>query len=85
MAEKGRHLDLSSSASPTEAAKSVSNDAGEKKGKFLGVNFACCDVYSRIYINHDQSAYVGHCPRCAKRIEIRVGGDGSDSRFFTAY
>jgi len=82
MSENGRQLDLTSSDGRSEASKSASE---ERKGKFLGVHFVCCDVYSRIYLNHDLTAYAGNCPRCAKRIEIRVGGSGTDSRFFTAY
>jgi hypothetical protein len=79
MTDKGQHLDLTTgaeSASPPAAAGAASG------GKFLGVHFACCDVYSRVYPNRDQTAYVGHCPRCAKRVEFLVGAEGTDSRFF---
>ncbi len=81
MAEKGRQLDLTSL---TGSEKPSSSDAEERKGKFLGVHFACCDVYSRIYLSRDLTAYVGNCPRCAKRIQILVGSGGTNSRFFTA-
>jgi len=77
MPETGRHLDLTS-ATPQSAHEA------EAKNRFLGINFACCDVYSRIYPNRAQTAYVGHCPRCAKRIELQIGTEGTDSRFFTA-
>jgi len=78
MSEKGRQLDLTSA--------SVSQRSGRaKEGKrFLGVHFACCDVYTRIYPNHTQTAYVGNCPRCAKRIQLAIGTGGTNSRFFTA-
>ena len=82
MVEKGRQLDLTSSVGHNQASQP---DSSLAKGKFLGVQFACCDVYSRIYLNRDQSAYLGNCPRCAKRIQIQVGEGGTDSRFFTAY
>jgi len=49
---------------------------------FLGVVFKCCNVYSRIYLNKQQTAFVGWCPRCAKPIRIKVSPDGIDSRFF---
>lgn len=52
---------------------------------FVGIHFACCDVYSRIYLAADRAAYQGNCPRCAKPVLIRVGPGGTDSRFFTAY
>jgi hypothetical protein len=49
---------------------------------FLGVVFKCCKVYGRIYLNKQQTAFVGWCPRCAKPIRIKVSPDGTDSRFF---
>jgi hypothetical protein len=52
--------------------------------RFLGLHFACCDVYTRIYINREQTGYSGHCPRCARRVDFRIGPDGSTTRFFRA-
>jgi hypothetical protein len=77
MDEKGHHLDLSSDA-PTP------NSGGQRAKPFLGVHFTCCDVYSRVYPNRDGTAYVGHCPKCAKRVQFKVGPGGTDTRFFTA-
>ena len=51
---------------------------------FVGILFKCCNVYSRIYINKTRMAYVGYCPRCYKKAEIRISKDGTDSRFFAA-
>ncbi len=79
MEKKGKELDLTSPVGPKRGGTS-GHDSGEKK--FLGVHFVCCDVYSRIYLKHDKSAYVGHCPRCVKRVQFQVGSGGSDSRFF---
>ncbi len=76
MAEKGRQLDLTSSAEPPSVGQTSEN-------QFLGVHFVCCDVYSRVYANRERSAYVGHCPRCAKRVQFQVGAGGTDSRFFS--
>jgi len=53
--------------------------------RFVGIRFACCDVYTRVYVNQDETAYEGHCPRCMKRVRIRIGSGGTDHRFFTAY
>jgi len=54
-----------------------------KKGRpFVGVYWECCKVYSRISLNKKGSAYVGWCPRCAKRVQINVSPTGSKSRFF---
>ena len=80
MSDKGQHLDLSSGGEP-------GNPAGKppKGGQFLGVHFECCDIYSRVYPNRERTAYVGHCPRCAKRVEFKIGQGGTDSRFFRAH
>lgn len=78
MPEKGRQLDLTSAAGPQIAGQA------ENKNRFLGIHFTCCDVYSRVYPNCENTAYVGHCPRCAKPIRLQIGSGGTDSRFFTA-
>ena len=77
----GRLLDLSS---PAPTPSGVVGDVRGEATRFLGVHFACCDVYSRVYKNRMGTAYVGHCPRCAKRIEFAIGPGGTSSRFFTA-
>ena len=51
---------------------------------FVGMHFQCCRVYARIYLNAAGTAFVGWCPKCAKKAEIRVSADGSKSRFFAA-
>lgn len=76
--DKGTQLDLSSDGA-------VANPSTISHAKpFLGVHFTCCDVYARIYPNQEWSAYVGHCPRCARRIRIPIGPGGTKSRFFKA-
>ena len=58
-----------------------------KKGKraFIGVNFKCCKVYSRIYLNAKGDRFVGWCPRCLKKVEILVSKNGCRDRFFEAF
>jgi len=81
MPEKGKQLDLTSRTAPRDD----SEPEGDVSSRFLGVHFVCCDVYSRVYANRDQTAYVGHCPRCAKQVRFAIGQGGTDARFFKAY
>jgi hypothetical protein len=76
----GEHLDLSSDL-PREQPNRTS-DAGRRR--FIGVHFVCCDTYMRVYVNRDETAYEGNCPKCAKRVKLRIGPGGTDARFFTA-
>lgn len=55
-----------------------------KNKKFLGVRFATCNCYGRLYINDEGTAYVGHCPRCYTPYVVRIGAGGSDQRMFIA-
>ena len=75
----GEFLDLSSEPEPTGSSN------GTQKRRFVGIQFACCRIYSRIYINKAGTAYIGNCPKCMKRVEMKVGPGGTDKRFFTAY
>jgi hypothetical protein len=76
----GEHLDLSSE--PPENGGFPPKSGGRR---YLGVTFACCGVYARVYLNRDETAYVGYCPKCTRRIRLEIGPDGTDCRFFTAY
>jgi len=91
MSKKGHQLDLTSAAGSQSARK---NGADRKNGAvgqdraggpFLGIHFLCCDVYARVYANRQQTAYVGHCPRCAKQIQLQIGSGGTEARFFKVF
>jgi hypothetical protein len=76
----GERLDISSDVSKREG-----DNAREQAGRrFVGVHFICCDVYTRVYINRDQTAYEGNCPKCAKKFRLQIGPGGTDARFFSA-
>ena len=75
----GENLDLSSESE--EKARS------QKRAprRYVGVHFACCGVYDRIYVNCQATAYQGYCPKCSRRVQFRIGPGGTENRFFTAY
>jgi hypothetical protein len=51
--------------------------------KYLSVLFECCNIYRRIYLNREGTAYVGLCPKCGLRAHIVIDKDeGTDSRIF---
>jgi len=52
---------------------------------FLRVQFACCNVYQRIYRSADEKSYQGRCPRCGKPVKFVVGANGTSSRDFIVY
>lgn len=74
----GEQIDLTSQ--PPSSADSAASGAR----RFIGVHFTCCDVYNRVYINRQHTAYEGHCPRCARAMRVLIGPGGSNSRFFSA-
>lgn len=57
---------------------------GTKSRPFIGMLFRCCNVYARLYLNKGGTAYVGFCPKCAKKVAIHVAPGGSKSRFWSA-
>jgi hypothetical protein len=77
----GEHLDLTDDVLGPGKRDGKAANAGRS---FVGVQFSCCDVYTRVYINHDKTAYEGNCPKCAKRVRLAIGPGGTDGRFFTA-
>jgi hypothetical protein len=75
----GEHFDTGGEQGPDDGGKRQS------PRPFLGVHFACCNIYARVFANRAGTYYVGYCPRCARRIQFRIGPDGSDDRFFSVY
>jgi hypothetical protein len=76
----GENLDLSSEG-PVNSPMKPREPGGRK---FVGIHFVCCDVYTRVYVNRDETAYEGTCPKCAKQVRLQIGHGGTAARFFTA-
>ena len=55
-----------------------------QKEKFIGVLFECCNVYRRVYINKEKNAYEGSCPKCNGEVMVKIGPEGTETRFFSA-
>ena len=49
---------------------------------FLSVQFACCNVYQRVYRDAAGNAYRGRCPRCGQQVTFAVGEGGTSARSF---
>lgn len=81
----GSVFDVSSEPTSDSAGTRGILKGGPAAGNpFIGIQFTCCQTYGRIYRNADATAYCGHCPKCAKRIEILIGPGGGSARFFSA-
>ena len=67
----GEHLDLSSGYPGHRPT-----NQGDFKRRFIGIHFACCEVYARIYVNSWQTAYEGRRPRCLRPVRVGIGPQG---------
>ena len=76
----GEHFDASS-----EPRQSIEPRKGRSVRPFIGVQFQCCSVYARVTLNLQATAFIGHCPRCGRRVEFILSDSGSNQRFFTVY
>jgi hypothetical protein len=73
----GENLDLSS-----DPPAGMDSQAGGSR-RFLGIHFACCGVYARVYVNREGTEYVGRCPRCLAQARFVIGENGASGRFYS--
>jgi len=59
------------------------SDSGSRSTRpFIGIQWDCCSTYTRVYREANGESYLGRCPRCNKRVRLRVEAGGTNSRFF---
>ncbi len=87
---RGANSGVSSFSDPASAVGSGGSAAGPAAGSaasrrpWIGIHFECCDVYQRVYRKPEDDHYLGFCPKCGRRIRLRVAADGVDAKFFRA-
>lgn len=60
------------------------NCASPTPRAFLGVYFTRCQVYGRFYKNVEGTGYAGRCPKCGTHYKVRIGKEGTNTRFLKA-
>lgn len=68
----------------TESGTPAGSHNSAQGKPWIGIQFECCGVYTRVYRNRQGSAYEGHCPRCSRPIRVAIGPGGTSNRMFRA-
>ncbi|MCK6485554.1 MAG: hypothetical protein L6R00_15605 [Phycisphaerae bacterium] len=64
--------------------RDASPDSAGPQRRWIGIYFACCGVYARVYRDPHESCYRGACPRCRRSVQVPVGPHGTSQRLFRA-
>jgi len=49
-----------------------------ERQRFLGVYFASCNTYGRLYLRSDGKAYLGRCPKCGAPVRVKAARGGAN-------
>lgn len=60
-------------------------DIPKARKRFIGVKFDCCQVYTRIYANKDETSFEGRCPKCLRKVSIKTHKKGVNLKWFSAF
>ncbi len=74
-------VDIEGLAPQPEAPDAHSSNPGRP---WVAIHWRCCSVYSRVYRDATATEYRGQCPKCARKIRLGVGAQGTAARFFEA-
>ena len=88
MQGRGERLNLTSdpeAPAPEASDPPAASPPHSPARPYVAINFACCGVYTKIYLNKQGTAYHGACPKCCRPATIRVSDEGTDDRHFVAY
>lgn len=77
-------IDLSSDPFTGSVSHSSTTGAdGTRLGgrPFMGIHFACCNTYLRVYPEGAGKTKTLHCPRCARTLKVEFSETGETARF----
>lgn len=55
-----------------------------KERSYIGMHFKCCNVYTRLHINHAGTAYSGNCPKCCAKVTVKITPGGKRTHIWSA-
>jgi hypothetical protein len=63
----------------------MSSKSKPTENPWIGIRWACCNAYARVYRQPEVMYYMGRCPKCLRSLKIRVAPGGTKSRIFVAH
>lgn len=82
--DRGQFLDVRIGDDGVNLTAVEPHSAAAADRPWIGIHFECCGTYRRVYRSPEDREYIGHCPKCARKVTLKVGPDGVASRVFIA-